>query len=91
MSTTDKAAKCKMIVKMEDKVTTITNPLNGQAKTFAFDDSMWSSVVDDAHYRSQDYVYSTIGDMVMNYAFSGYNTCLFAYGQTGSGWFTATD
>jgi kinesin family member 1 len=70
---------------MQENQTTIKHPENGQVKTFTFDDSIWSCNRGDEHFRSQEYVHDTIGNMLLDSATQGYNACLFAYGQTGSG------
>jgi hypothetical protein len=49
------------------------------------DYAFWSCRREDAHYASQDTVYTAIGPDMLTSVFDGYNTCLFAYGQTGSG------
>lgn len=53
--------------------------------TFKYDHVFWSVDEDSSLYASQEDVFLTLGEPLLNYAFSGYNACLFAYGQTGSG------
>ena len=51
---------------MEGQQTTIVNPASGQSKTFTFDDSMWSCESSDAHFHDQQYVYGSIGRMLVD-------------------------
>ena len=79
-------------------MTTIIDPVTGQARPFTFDYSFYSHddfVVDkdginvpkDEHsiYADQSFVYQSLGEQVLDNAWQGYHCCLFAYGQTGSG------
>lgn len=52
---------------------------------FQYDHIFWSVDEESSRYSSQEDVFLTLGEPLLNYAFSGYNACLFAYGQTGSG------
>ena len=52
---------------------------------FEFDYCFDSSNRELFHYASQEVVYRKMGHPLLDYAFQGYNVCLFAYGQSGSG------
>jgi hypothetical protein len=54
-------------------------------KTFTFDKSFWSHNDTDAHYATQEDIYSSFGEEFLDHNFDGFHTCIFAYGQTGSG------
>lgn len=69
-----------------------------EEKKFTFDYSFWShdgfhdvdgySEPDEPNvknYADQKYVYSVLGESVLNNAWGGFHCCLFAYGQTGAG------
>lgn len=94
----EKDANSKCILKMEGGSTVITNPHNGDTKTFTFDHSYWShdgfnerndSVLipesESSNYADQQLVFNQLGRQVLDNAWEGYNSTLFAYGQTGSG------
>ena len=53
-------------------------------RTFSFDRVYWSLDGGD-HFDGQEDVYLHVGKLMLEHAFSGFNTCIFAYGQTGSG------
>lgn len=77
---------CKVIIKMENKKTTIKNPgLESDSKDFSYDHSYWSVDSKDKHFTNQSQVFSDLGMDVIDSAFQGYNACIFAYGQTGAG------
>ncbi|RGB43022.1 P-loop containing nucleoside triphosphate hydrolase protein [Rhizophagus diaphanus] len=54
-------------------------------KSFTFDKSYWSFDKNDPNYATQAMLYNDLGEEFLDYAFEGYNTCIFAYGQTGAG------
>ncbi|XP_052061980.1 kinesin-like protein KIF28 isoform X12 [Mytilus californianus] len=95
----EKDRTSKLIIKMQDQMTTIANPEtpNEEPKKFSFDYSYWSHdgftedsdgiLVDKpgSKYASQRRVFEDLGQGVLDNAFEGYNCSLFAYGQTGSG------
>ncbi|XP_046369590.2 kinesin-like protein KIF28P isoform X1 [Haliotis rufescens] len=94
----EKNAGSKCIVSMDGKTTRLTNPANGEVKSFAFDQSYWShdSFTEDeegiyerespeSSYADQRRVFEDLGQGVLDNAWQGYNAALFAYGQTGSG------
>lgn len=94
----DSTLNSKCIVQMNGPMTTIIDPVTGQARPFTFDYSFYSHdgfVTDkdginvpadeSSIYADQDYVYQTLGEQVLDNAWQGYHCCLFAYGQTGSG------
>ena len=83
---------------MNGPMTTIIDPVTGQARPFTFDYSFYShdgfvadedgiSVPDgpSSIYADQSCVYQALGEQVLDNAWQGYHCCLFAYGQTGSG------
>ncbi|CAE1299414.1 Kinesin-like protein KIF1B,Kinesin-like protein KIN-4B,Kinesin-like protein KIF1A,Kinesin-like protein KIF28P,Kinesin-like protein KIF16B,Kinesin-like protein FLA10,Kinesin-like protein KIN-12D,Kinesin-like protein KIF17,Kinesin-like protein KIN-4A,Kinesin-like protein unc-104,Osmotic avoidance abnormal protein 3,Kinesin-like protein KIF1C,Kinesin-related protein 1,Kinesin-like protein Klp98A,Kinesin-like protein KIF14,Kinesin-like protein KIF18B,Chromosome-associated kinesin KIF4,Kinesin-like protein KIF1 len=91
--------QAKLIIKMQDKTTMISNPDNSHEppKCFSFDYSYWSHdgyketedkilvPKQDSHYAGQQTVFNDLGKGLLNNAIEGYNCSLFAYGQTGSG------
>ncbi|XP_013392801.1 kinesin-like protein KIF28P [Lingula anatina] len=92
----EKNANSKLVISMRGNATTITNPQNGETKTFAFDHSYWSHdgfkenetgvyIKEKESYADQRQVYNDLGQGVLDNAWQGYNAALFAYGQTGSG------
>lgn len=66
-----------------------SSPLGNSAMSldhiFQYDHVFWSCDESNPMYSSQEDVFLTMGKPLLNYAFRGYNGCLFAYGQTGSG------
>jgi len=97
----EKGRNATLIVKMKGNSTTITNPADNDAKTFAFDYSYWSFdggkenkegywAPDTSHkhgkqYADQTKVFNDLGRGILTNAWAGFNSSLFAYGQTGSG------
>ncbi|XP_073416580.1 interferon-induced very large GTPase 1-like [Dendrobates tinctorius] len=87
---TDEKAEC--VVYMEGNQTAVkfSSPtFDGNCpaqKEFHFDHCFWS-VNDEgpAKYASQEDVFTTLGEDILDNAFRGFNSCIFAYGQTGSG------
>lgn len=87
-----------VIIQMDSNKTRITNPkvpdhgIEGDSgreflkvREFTFDHSFWSVDERDEHFVSQEKVFASLGEDVVQSAFDGYNICIFAYGQTGSG------
>lgn len=72
-------------VKDQDLVVSTGNASTYTEHVFQYDHVFWSVDEDSSFYASQEDVFLTLGEPLLNYAFSGYNACLFAYGQTGSG------
>lgn len=58
---------------------------SGIAYTFTYDYCFWSCDSEHPRFASQDMVFTTMVQPLIDKAFLGYNACLFAYGQTGSG------
>jgi Kinesin-like protein len=58
---------------------------SGMAYTFTYDYCFWSCDSEHPRFASQDMVFTTMVQPLIDRAFLGYNACLFAYGQTGSG------
>ncbi|XP_021256937.1 stAR-related lipid transfer protein 9 isoform X2 [Numida meleagris] len=96
LSKRESAEGGRVIVEVDDKVTTVRNikvdsrldgTLDSREKTaaFSFDYCFWSVDPEDPKYASQEMVFQDLGTSVLSGAFRGYNICLFAYGQTGSG------
>eukprot|EP00761_Pharyngomonas_kirbyi_P009838 gb/GECH01009856.1/.p1 GENE.gb/GECH01009856.1/~~gb/GECH01009856.1/.p1 ORF type:complete len:1270 (+),score=336.42 gb/GECH01009856.1/:1-3810(+) len=77
----EKKAGANCVVEMEGPNTTITNPENGQKKTFTYDFSYDSF----NGVATQQNVFEDLGKDVLENAWEGFNCSLFAYGQTGSG------
>ena len=50
---------------------------------FHFDHVLWS--VDGSRAATQEHVYFTLGEPLLQNLLRGYNACLLCYGQTGSG------
>lgn len=55
-----------------------------EPKSFTFDHCFLSLDEEDSRYCSQEKVFDTLGQDLLENAFQGYNACIFAYGQTGS-------
>ncbi|XP_015720166.1 stAR-related lipid transfer protein 9 isoform X2 [Coturnix japonica] len=96
LSKRESAEGGRVIVEVDDKVTTVRNVkvdsrLDGtwdsreKTAAFCFDYCYWSVDPEDPKYASQEMVFQDLGTSVLSGAFRGYNICLFAYGQTGSG------
>lgn len=47
-------------------------------KSFTFDKSYWSFDKNDSNYATQAMLYNDLGEEFLDYAFEGYNTCIFA-------------
>ncbi|PSN43439.1 hypothetical protein C0J52_02647 [Blattella germanica] len=58
---------------------------SGTSHTFSYDHCFWSCDPRHPQFASQDVIFSTMVQPLIDKAFQGYNACLFAYGQTGSG------
>lgn len=58
---------------------------SGTAYIFTYDHCFWSCDPEHPQFASQDVVFNTLVQPLIDMAFLGYNACLFAYGQTGSG------
>jgi kinesin family protein 14 len=58
---------------------------SGMAYTFIYDYCFWSCDSEYPRFASQDMVFTTMVQPLIDKAFLGYNACLLAYGQTGSG------
>eukprot|EP00696_Hemimastix_kukwesjijk_P015989 gnl/Hemi2/4282_TR1497_c0_g1_i1.p1 gnl/Hemi2/4282_TR1497_c0_g1~~gnl/Hemi2/4282_TR1497_c0_g1_i1.p1 ORF type:complete len:1126 (+),score=475.80 gnl/Hemi2/4282_TR1497_c0_g1_i1:154-3531(+) len=80
----EKERNAVLIIAMNGKTTTITNPEDGQVKPFTFDFSYWSHDQSQTFHGQLD-VFNNLGVGVLDNAWEGYNVSLFAYGQTGSG------
>ena len=48
---------------------------------FCFDHCFWSFDKEQATFAGQEMVYTSLAQPLLDWAFQGYNTCLFAYGQ----------
>ncbi|XP_055966508.1 kinesin-like protein KIF14 [Sorex fumeus] len=84
-STKEKMEKASQAVFQKGEEITVEHPDMKQVYHFVYDVSFWS--FDERHpgYASQSTVYETLAAPLLDWAFEGFNTCLFAYGQTGSG------
>lgn len=74
------------IVKVNRNELTIRASSNLSMSTdhiFQYDEIFWSCDESDENYASQECVFKTMGEPLLDSAFRGYNACLFAYGQTG--------
>ena len=58
---------------------------SGSVHSFTYDHCFWSCDPHHAQFASQEVVFTTIMQPLIDKAFQGYNASLFAYGQTGSG------
>ncbi|KDR08098.1 Kinesin-like protein KIF14, partial [Zootermopsis nevadensis] len=58
---------------------------SGTTYTFIYDYCFWSCDPEHPQFASQDVIFNTLVQPLIDKAFQGYNACLFAYGQTGSG------
>lgn len=58
---------------------------SGVSYRFTYDHCFWSCDPRHPRYASQDVIFTTMVQPLIDKAFLGYNACLFAYGQTGSG------
>ncbi|XP_073505090.1 interferon-induced very large GTPase 1-like isoform X2 [Phyllobates terribilis] len=87
---TDRKAECVVYMEGNQTVVKFSSPtFDGHCpaqKEFHFDHCFWS-VNDEglAKYASQEDVFTTLGEDILDNTFGGFNSCIFAYGQTGSG------
>ena len=65
--------------------TSCTAEINGEAKTFGYDECFWSYAKSDPNFANQETVFNSIGRELLSHSLDGYNCCLMAYGQTGAG------
>ena len=65
--------------------TSCTAEINGEAKTFGYDECFWSYSKSDPNFATQKTVFDSIGQELLSHSLDGYNCCLMAYGQTGAG------
>ncbi|XP_024938872.1 uncharacterized protein LOC107265876 isoform X2 [Cephus cinctus] len=56
-----------------------------RTKRYGFDYCFDSSEPDSEKYATQEKIYETLGNSVLDAVFAGYNSCLVAYGQSASG------
>jgi len=77
--------KAVQVIFMKDQETVVQHPLSKQSHSFTYDFSFCSVDKADPGFASQQAVYQTLAQPLLERAFEGFNTCLFAYGQTGSG------
>ncbi|CAF0777272.1 unnamed protein product, partial [Didymodactylos carnosus] len=61
------------------------NDRHNTPKTFSYDFCFDSMYANSSNYASQEHIFQTLGEEIIQNAFEGYNACVFAYGQTGSG------
>ena len=84
------------VVDMQNPVTILKANDKEAERKFTFDYSFWSFdeftkepngylKPNGSKYADQKYVFSQVGQKVLENAYQGYHCCLFAYGQTGSG------
>ena len=74
-------------VSMPSMAQTLLTSQDGKKKdkTFTFDCCFDSMDASSPSFSSQEEVFRSLGDDILDNAFNGYNACIFAYGQTGSG------
>lgn len=64
----------------------VAKPGSGDpTRRFSFDDAVWSFDENDPFYVSNAGFYRSLGPLLVDHLFQGFNVCLLAYGQTGSG------
>lgn len=68
------------VVRMYRNETIITSSEN-KIHRFCYDHCFWSFDDAQAPHAGQDAVYTQLAQPLLDWAFEGYNTCLFAYGQ----------
>ncbi|KAI4479672.1 hypothetical protein M0802_014362, partial [Mischocyttarus mexicanus] len=56
-----------------------------RTRKYGFDYCFDSTDPESENYADQGKIYDTLGKIVLNNIFSGYNSCLLAYGQSASG------
>lgn len=82
----EKKAKSKMVVFMKGNQTTLKKDSKDKGRQFTFDFSFWSHDPNKPEkYSGQADVFKSLGKVILDNVFKGYNASLLAYGQTGSG------
>ena len=76
------------VVEMYDNATTCVTESSGHTHNFTYDMSFWSFDENDPTFASQEVVYKSSAQPLLDGVFKGYNTCLFAYGQVCSNIFS---
>ena len=70
----------KQVIRMYKNETIVTAKEN-KIHRFCYDHCFWSFDDAQATFAGQDTVYRQLAQPLLDWAFEGYNTCLFAYGQ----------
>lgn len=81
----EKEEKTSQVIFMKGQETVVHHPDTKQSYTFNYDFSFCSLDKSNSTFASQKMIYETLAKPLLQWAFEGFNTCLFAYGQTGSG------
>lgn len=81
----EKTEKALQVIFMNGQDTLVQHPDSKQSYSFTYDFSFCSVDEHDPAFASQQTVYETLAQPLLERAFEGFNACLFAYGQTGSG------
>ncbi|XP_076007312.1 kinesin-like protein KIF14 isoform X2 [Genypterus blacodes] len=84
-NTREKTEKALQVIFMSGQETLVQHPVSKQSYSFTYDFSFCSVDELEPAFASQQTVYQTLAEPLLERAFEGFNTCLFAYGQTGSG------
>ncbi|XP_039591278.1 kinesin-like protein KIF14 isoform X1 [Polypterus senegalus] len=81
----EKMESAKQVIFVEGEEIIVHHPDSKQSHSFVYDLSFYSFDKSHPNFASQSTVYEKLAQPLLNWAFEGYNTCIFAYGQTGSG------
>lgn len=73
------------IIAMDGNNWSITNPQNEEVKKFTFDRCIWSHDNTTKKLETNEHVFNTLGQELLENTYAGFNSTIFAYGQTGSG------
>ena len=78
----EKRLGAKVAVQVNGNETSIVAS-GGVVHRFLYDYSFWSCDSHMTTFASQEVVYKSLAQPLLDWSFEGYNTCIFAYGQVG--------
>lgn len=73
------------IITMVGNTCSIRDPKSSQEKEFKFDKCIWSHDDDGRTLETNEHVFKSLGQELLDNTYAGFNSTIFAYGQTGSG------
>ena len=78
----EKDAQAQSVIRMENDTAWLMDAKGHEVK-FKYTSCFYSADPEAENYARQKDVYDTVGTVILDNVFEGYNACLLAYGQTG--------